>query len=157
MNVDASFKDRISPAGIAMVVRNSRGEWIMGGQCKRWANSAMSAELWALWEGLSLIMDNNCSNVTISSDCKVAIHLITYDVHYDSELSGLIRTCRELLRRNMRLKNEYGSRNTNVVADAMAKSCRNNSTINVNEPTSCIVTPSGLIEELYLKELANTN
>ncbi|KMS98681.1 hypothetical protein BVRB_3g069910 [Beta vulgaris subsp. vulgaris] len=73
------------------------------------------------------------------------------------ELSGLIRTCRELLGRNMRLKVEYGSRNTNAVAHAMAKSCRNNSTINVNEPSACIVSPSGLIEELYLKELVNTN
>ncbi|MBA0625562.1 hypothetical protein Godav_003344 [Gossypium davidsonii] len=72
------------------VLLNRKGEWIMGcnsllGEC-----SVFDIKLWGIFDGLTLIQDNQIAKVTIQTDCLEAIKTIQATSFNDSN-STLIR------------------------------------------------------------------
>ncbi|KAK4262866.1 hypothetical protein QN277_028366 [Acacia crassicarpa] len=108
-----------SKAGCGGVLRNNRGEWVIGYTKVIGVCDACSAEEWAVLEGLKLAWDFGVKNVILESDAQELIRRITAPSSHPGSL--LFEQIRKMLRREWQVNLRYIPREINRLADALAK------------------------------------
>ncbi|KAL4326097.1 hypothetical protein GQ457_11G008900 [Hibiscus cannabinus] len=116
---DAAVSPTDSSAGLGIVVRDDRGEWVYGisrfiGRC-----SILMAELWAILEGISFAWSQGYQYVELESDNLEAVHL-ALSTSPDETVCGLVLSIKDGLRkiRHVTLRHVY--REGNRVANRLA-------------------------------------
>ncbi|XP_058189471.1 uncharacterized protein LOC131307071 [Rhododendron vialii] len=73
LNTDGCFYESTNTAGFRGVIRDSSGNWILGYYGKATCTSSLEVEIWAIYRGLTIILEKGMSNVTIEFDSSVAV------------------------------------------------------------------------------------
>ncbi|GMJ13731.1 hypothetical protein like AT4G29090 [Hibiscus trionum] len=120
MNVDAAVAATTSMGAVGGVLRNAFGQWLLGFQRAVGACPTLHAELWAIYNGLQLAWSHCYDMVQIQSDCAEAVRLINASLA-DGTPGPLIRAINKLRRQNWATKVLWVPRETNRVADMLAK------------------------------------
>ncbi|KAK9032483.1 hypothetical protein V6N11_056745 [Hibiscus sabdariffa] len=105
---------------IGGVLRDSAGSWISGFCRNIGFSDALTAELWAIHDGLELAWNNGFFTLQVRSDCSMVISLIT-NPNTTSSSHTLVRTIANLCRRAWSLEYTWVPRETNRPADFLAK------------------------------------
>lgn len=79
LNIDGCWYIMNQKAGCGGLFRDNEGEWILGFYGKLIWETSLVAELWAIYRGLTIILEKNMQNVTIESDSLVVVNLINED------------------------------------------------------------------------------
>ncbi|XP_056690353.1 uncharacterized protein [Spinacia oleracea] len=111
-------------AGIAGIVRDHIGNWVLGFQQKCYAQSVLMRELQAICIGLQIIKERSWTRVIVNSDSQQAINRILHVENIKDANFFIVKKCRGLCMRRNEIRLEYEARETNRVANRLAKLCR---------------------------------
>lgn len=119
LNVDAS-RSFDGSAGCGGLIRDSNGKWIRGfskfvGNC-----SVLKAELWAVFEGLKMIVDLQLNRVEINTDAKAVIEDLNKVKIKNSGCSSLESQIIRLLEKIPNSELSFSYRESNECANALA-------------------------------------
>ena len=121
LNTDGAAKGGLGPAGVGGVLRNDKGEWMVGfsgylGHC-----SAMTAELKAVIHGLKVAKEMGVRRLGLRVDSSVLVGMLKELCHGHPEYHFLIQQCKKLLdSTGWEVRITHCVRETNRVADALA-------------------------------------
>jgi len=121
LNTDGAVKGALGPAGAGGVLRDDKGEWILGfseylGHC-----STLTAELKAVVRGLKIAKELGAQKLWVRTDSKILWGMLIGQAHHHPELHFLGQTCRRLLYANgWDVEITHCFRETNQVADRLA-------------------------------------
>ncbi|GLT67469.1 hypothetical protein SLA2020_397770 [Shorea laevis] len=121
LNTDGSALTNPGTAGARGVFRNESGNWLLGYYRNIGFTSSLSAELWALRDGLKLAVQRGFSNLLIETDSKVAKILLDSANSNFHSLGVLIADCRAMMSQIPDLQLNHILREANAVADGLAK------------------------------------
>ncbi|KAF3966697.1 hypothetical protein CMV_009223 [Castanea mollissima] len=98
LNMDGAVKGNPGMAGCGELLRDCHGNWLWGFARAIGITSSLSAELWAIRDGLARCCHLSIEAVEVEVDASVATSLISKDTHTNGELSSLIDDCRNLMK-----------------------------------------------------------
>lgn len=79
------------------LIRNEKGEWIVGFARKIGVTNNFVAELWGLRDGLIQCLTLSLLAVEIEIDAKAKVELLANTSYYNHAISPLVDDCRSLL------------------------------------------------------------
>lgn len=122
LNTDGAAKSNPGISASGGVIRDFNGSWILGFYRNIGFSNSLVAELVALKDGLSLIIEHKFSHVIVESDSLVACNLIS-DLSMNAKhiLFEFVDDCRKLLLRIPHVKLDHIFREANAVADRLSK------------------------------------
>ncbi|GLT96253.1 hypothetical protein SLE2022_138940 [Rubroshorea leprosula] len=138
LNTDGSVIGNPVLGGCGGVFRDSQGQWVLGFTRNIGFTTALAAKLWAIKDGLQLAFNLHFNHIIIETDCYVAFQLISTTPNPHHPLGTLILDCRALLNKIPHARLRHVFRESNMVADTMAKrgaQSSSNFTILYNCPT----------------------
>lgn len=120
LNTDGAVHPVSGLSAAGGVIRDNKGEWILGynrflGEC-----SIATAELWGVLDGLLILQKQGYDEVIIQSDNIENVISINDNKMGDSK-NSLIRRIQQVLAFEKKWSLNYAPRDTNRVADALAK------------------------------------
>ncbi|GLT59278.1 hypothetical protein SLA2020_321070 [Shorea laevis] len=121
LNTDGSANLKLGDAGAGGVFQDELGNWLLGFYRNVGCTSSLSAELWALRDGLKLAIDRGFSHLLVETDSKVAKTLLEYADSVHHSLGVLIDDCRAMMTQIPDLQLNHIFREANAVADGLAK------------------------------------
>ncbi|GLT95270.1 hypothetical protein SLE2022_129620 [Rubroshorea leprosula] len=121
LNTDGSAINNPGKVAGGGLIRDSWGNWILGFSRKIGWSSILLSELWAIRDGLQLAASKNFSHLLIETDSLTAVNLLSKDPIENHPLSSLVFDCRDLLRCIPHVKISHVMRESNMVADILAK------------------------------------
>ncbi|KAH9670623.1 putative ribonuclease H protein [Citrus sinensis] len=119
LNSDGACKvNGVAAAG--GLIRDHSGHWVAGfgmniGNC-----SVTTAELWGLYQGLTLAWNKGIRWLCVEVDSRCVTQLVKNNMVNPNEFSTLIRAIQELIRRNWRVEITHVYREANFAADYLA-------------------------------------
>ncbi|GLT74509.1 hypothetical protein SLA2020_463010, partial [Shorea laevis] len=121
LNTDGSALKNPGIAGAGGVFRDDLGNWLCGFSRYVGITTSLSAELWAIRDGLRIAIHRGFSKLLVETDSKVATILLDTNCHKFHSLGTLISDCRAMLNQfhEIHILHEY--REANGVADCLAK------------------------------------
>ena len=119
LNTDGSCKNGWE-AGAGGVLRDSVGHWISGFCMKIGESSVLMAELWGLFQGLTLAWDVGIKRLLVEVDSLGVTQMISKQVVVPNVFHALIIAIRDLLSRNWQISISHIYREANSAADFMA-------------------------------------
>lgn len=125
LNVDGSRSGNSGKIGAGGVIRNDIGSWIKGFQVNLGIGDVLDAELWGLYYGLKLAIDNNMDNLEIESDSAILVKLVLDSDISVHPLGSIVSCCRALMGRLNLVSLKHIYRECNMVADSLAKNSLN--------------------------------
>ena len=81
----------------------------------------MSAEFWALRDGLTMAAQLGLTNLEVEMDTKIVIDLVLSNANSNCAYSPLLNDCRYLFRKFQQVKMQHVYREVNKVADGLAR------------------------------------
>lgn len=120
LNVDCSHWTSDNSIDCDDVLRDATGSWLMGFSKKLGKGNSVLAEVWAIYQGLSLAWQFGIEKVIVEANSAIAINLVKegcVEVHPSSSLVGKIR---EMTLRRWHLHFQHTCREGNKVADCLA-------------------------------------
>ena len=121
LSTDGSAKGSVGPAGAGGVIRNDRGEWVIGFSAYLGHCSALTAELKALQRGLSIARQLGITKLEIRVDSKILVDLMTGQRNEQPQYYFLVRQCKQMMcERGWEVCIMHCFRETNQVADKLA-------------------------------------
>ncbi|GAU44140.1 hypothetical protein TSUD_188010 [Trifolium subterraneum] len=129
LNTDGARKDN-NKAECGGIIRGNHGEWLGGfakviGEC-----SAFIAELWGVFEGLTLARRMGFRKVEVHIDSVVVVQVITTGKLHNKIGWSLVLNIRKLLELDWEVIIAHAYRETNKCADALANvGCQLNRTL----------------------------
>ena len=121
LNTDGAGKGNLGPADAGEVLRNDKGEWIIGFSEYLEHCSAMTAELKAVLRGLRIAKEMGTQKVWFRLDSSVLVGMLTDHKHGHPEYQFLLQRCKQLLKlADWEVKITHCFRETNRVADKLA-------------------------------------
>ncbi|BFG33611.1 hypothetical protein CerSpe_198850 [Prunus speciosa] len=122
LNVDGSRRFGAGTIGAGSVIRDSRGGWLGGFTVNLGIGQILDAECWGLFFGIRLAIDKRVSKLIIEMDSASVVQLIQMtDALHSHPLAGVISNCREVMNRFDCCVLRHIYRETNGVADCLAK------------------------------------
>ena len=155
LNIDGCSKGNPGLAGAGGVIRDHMGNWIGGFARNIGICSSVTAELWAVHDGLQLTWNTGIRRVVLESDSKVVVKLIKngsggVDTHYN-----LIMQIKAMLGREWDVEILHVHREANYVADwltnfGLGRDLLDRGSDVITEP------PSGIYPLLYFDLIGST-
>lgn len=121
LNMDGAASDSLKSAGAGDVVRDDRGNWVVGFSRKIGKSNSFEAEIWGLCDGLLLCNQMNFNAIIIVLDAKALVDAFNNPGCANSMISPLFEDCRHLASRIPRLCIKHIYRKANKCADRLAK------------------------------------
>ena len=121
LNTDGSSLGNPDQAGGGGVIRDHAGHWIRGFTRRVGVTTSLAAELWALRDGLSLIVDMGFLYVSIEMDALMVASFLALNSIPHPSLRTLVDDCRFLLQRIPHKELKHVFREANKCADRLAK------------------------------------
>ena len=103
------------------MIRDSEGRWVSGFARSIGFTTSITAEFWALRDGLLLAVRMGVQKLVIELDAKVVVELMQSNSPSNAFYSSLLTDCRLLLGKLQHFRVKHAFREANRVADAMAK------------------------------------
>ena len=119
LNTDGSCKNT-GEAGAGGVIRDSVGHWVSGFCMRIGDSSVLMAELWGLYQGLTLAWDVGIKRLLVEVDSLCITQMISKQMVVPNAFSALLTAVRELLSRNWHTAITHIYREANSAADFMA-------------------------------------
>jgi len=124
LNTDGSALGNPGQAGAGALIRNDKGEWVVGSARYLGHTSNHVVECWALKDGLTLAVQHGISKLEIELDSISAIAAfssILNDNCIDIRLQPILNDCRSLFKEIQHKQLKHVFRETNLYADILAK------------------------------------
>ncbi|KAH7846405.1 hypothetical protein Vadar_013667 [Vaccinium darrowii] len=120
LNTDGGFKGSLVQATGGGLIRDDKGNWIVGFHRSFRALQGLEAEFWALRDGLLLAQNKRLVPLKVEMDALAAIQLISDSNQTRHFLSNIIHDCRCLMRQLGVVKIDHAYREGNKCADLLA-------------------------------------
>ncbi|CAL5419769.1 unnamed protein product [Camellia sinensis] len=129
--------------GFGGLIRDERGTWVCGYYGKLHSGTSLEAELWAIYKGLTVILQKGMNNVTIETECEQAMKLLKEEPNAKCPFKGLVEDA-HIIMRGCECTVQRVYKEGNLCADALAKfgATQPKEILVVNEP------PAGIKEFL---------
>ena len=121
LNTDGALGGNPGKAGGGGLIRDSSGHWVKGFARSIGFATSVTAEFWALRDGLKLALSEGIQNLIVELDARVVVDLISSNIDSIKPYSPLLCDCRCLLRRFPRVQVKHIYREGNCCADALAR------------------------------------
>lgn len=110
----------IGQAVVRGVVLDVDDKWILGfnhylGNC-----NPLEAELWAITDGILILLQKGFNRATIQSDSLEVVQLLAKKEEFDSEIT-ILRRVRRILQFEGQWRLRFVPRERNIMADRLAK------------------------------------
>jgi ribonuclease HI len=140
LNTDGSSLRNPNQAGGGGVIRDHADHWIHGFTRRVGVATNLAAELWALRDGLSLIVDMGFLYVSIEIDAFMVVSFLALSSIPYPSLRTLVDDCRFLLQRIPHKELKHVFREANKCADRLAKlgGSQDDDFVVLNTPPTCI-------------------
>lgn len=99
LNTDGSWYESTRRARFGGIFRNAQGKWKLGYPGKMVASSSLETEIWNIYRGLTIILEEGFSNVQVESDSQVAVLLFNDGAPVNHPQSNLINARKYLVNR----------------------------------------------------------
>ena len=121
LNTDGAAFGNPGRAGGGGVIRDREGRWVKGFARSIGFTTSITAEFWALRDGLLLAVRMGVQKLVIELDAKVVVELMQSNSPSNAFYSSLLADCRLLLGKLQHFRVQHTFREANRVADAIAK------------------------------------
>ncbi|GLU17060.1 hypothetical protein SLE2022_334570 [Rubroshorea leprosula] len=121
LNTNGSVIGNPGLGGCGGVFRDSQGQWVLGFTRNIGFTTALATELWAIRDGLQLAFNLHFNHIIIETDYYVAFQLIFTAPNPHHPHGILILDCRALLNKIPHARLRHVFRESNMVANTMAK------------------------------------
>ena len=121
LNTDDTTNDTQNAAGAGGVLRDARGNWVVGFSRKVGKSNSFGAEIWGICNGLILCNQMNIDAIIIELDAKALVDAFNKPSHARSVVSHLFEDCRQLANRIPHLHILHIYCEANKCADRLAK------------------------------------
>ncbi|XP_075099407.1 uncharacterized protein LOC142176193 [Nicotiana tabacum] len=121
LNFDGAFNKSCLHGGVSGIIRNNKGEWILGYYEKYQTTSPIQAELLALRHALQIISKKNIFPCEVETDARNVIRFLDEDY---PTYNDLIHECRWLMEKALQqgeIIMKHNFREGNMVARQLAK------------------------------------
>ncbi|KAL7200926.1 hypothetical protein ACSBR1_032779 [Camellia fascicularis] len=120
LNTDGSTRRNGGGGGFGGLFRDERGSWISGYYGRLEICTSLEAELWAVYKGLTIILQRGFNQVIIETDAKQVVHLLSEELDERCPFRGIVEDARIILR-GCDCSIQHIKRDANICVDAMAK------------------------------------
>ncbi|XVE77975.1 hypothetical protein DITRI_Ditri13aG0107100 [Diplodiscus trichospermus] len=124
LNTDGAWDKINNIASAGGVIRNSHGDWVFGFAMNIGPCGITDAELWGIHQGLILAWERGFRKVEVETDCLTALQAIQNKEKRSNFQVALASSIRELIDRDWQVVLSHNFRQTNHVADYLAKLAR---------------------------------
>ena len=121
LNTDGASLGNPGAAGAGGLIRNSSGEWVKGFARSVGFATSVTAEFWALRDGLILASQLGLQQIEVEIDAKVVVDLVQSNSVVNNSFLPLLNDCRSLLRSFHQVSVSHTFREANRCADALAR------------------------------------
>lgn len=121
LNSDGASSGNPGPAGCGSLIRNEKGEWIVGFARKIGVTNNFIAELWGLRDGLIQCPTLSLSAVEIEINAKAIVKLLANPSYYNHVVSPLVDDCRSLLSHIPQTRIKHCYQEANRCTDVLAR------------------------------------
>ena len=121
LNLDGASCGNPGKAGGGGLIRDCSGKWLKGFARSIGFATSMSAEFWALRDGLKLALSEGIENLIVELDVRVVVDLVNFNVDTNKPYFPLLCDCRCLLRRIPWVQVVHVYREGNRCTDALAR------------------------------------
>ena len=121
LNTDGASLGNPGKAGGGGLIQDHQGKWIKGFMRRIGLVTSITAELWALRDGLMLAKQIGITHLVVEMDNKVIVDLVQSNKATNNSYSSLLNDCRFLLRQLHRFKINHAFRKANRSVDYLAK------------------------------------
>ncbi|KAK9998044.1 hypothetical protein SO802_017647 [Lithocarpus litseifolius] len=120
LNTDGLALEQLGVAGGGGVLRDERGDWVIGFARNIGRASSFTAELWALRDGLSICLVENFLKVEVEMDAKILVNMLTDSSNVNVAICPLVDDCRHLASQLLQVRFKHCYREANRCADSLA-------------------------------------
>ena len=146
LNVDGSYRDLEDTMGAGGLLRNHRGEWLVGFAAHKMNGNPLLAEAHALYLGLQMAWTKGYREVICEVDSKELMDKLGDNTLY--RFMPILKEINDVIQRNWSISLSHIRREANATADWLAKFGANNSNLGVVE----FEVPPYEIETLLLRD-----
>lgn len=108
-------------AGGGGLIRDSQGQWVKGHMRNIGVATTITAEFWALRDGLVLASQLGVTQLLVELNAKIIVDLVLSRKTTNSSYSSLLNDCRFLLDQFHQVRVSHAFREANRCADILAK------------------------------------
>ncbi|XP_028080539.1 uncharacterized protein LOC114282098 [Camellia sinensis] len=119
LNTDGSKKIG-GDGGFGGLIRDEHGAWVCGYYERLQPGTSLEAELWALYKGLTVILQKGMDNVTIELDTMQVVQLMNEETRDNCPFKNLVEDSKILLQ-GCQCTVQHVWKEGNLCADALAK------------------------------------
>ncbi|KAF5934299.1 hypothetical protein HYC85_030470 [Camellia sinensis] len=119
LNTDGSRKTG-GAGGFGGLIRDEQGAWVCGYYGRLQPGTSLEAELWALYKGLTVILQKGMNNVIVESDAMQVVQLMNEETKDNCPFKNLVEDSKILLR-GYQCTVQHVWKAGNLCADALAK------------------------------------
>lgn len=121
LNTDGAANDLLNSIGAGGVVRDDRGNWVVGFFRKIGKTNNFAVEIWALHDGLYLCNQMNLASIIVELDSKALVDALNNPSYANSMISPLFDDCRLLASNIPCLCFRHIYHKANMCVDRLAK------------------------------------
>ncbi|WCJ37652.1 Polynucleotidyl transferase ribonuclease H-like superfamily protein [Euphorbia peplus] len=125
LNTDGAVKGGQFRASVGGLIRDSQGTWIQGFARNIGICSVLRAELWGIYDGLTLAWNLGYRKVQVEVDSKLCVDLLTRTDTPSNDSTPLINAIQNLIHQNWELSIKHIYREGNRGADYLANLAAN--------------------------------
>ncbi|CAL5417122.1 unnamed protein product [Camellia sinensis] len=120
LNVDGCTGTGTGPGGFGGLFRDEQGTWISGYYGRLETCTSLEAELWAVYKGLTIILQRGLTNVIVETDAEQVVKMLTESSGDNFPFRGLVEDAR-IIMQGCACEIKYILREGNTCADALVK------------------------------------
>ncbi|KAK3221065.1 hypothetical protein Dsin_015035 [Dipteronia sinensis] len=120
LNVDSSMRPELGSIAAGGVFRDDIYNWLSGFAMNKGVGSALEAEMWGIFEGMSIAWKTGYKKLVIETDSMSAVHLLNATLPQNHHLFSIAQACRNLMEEDWSCTICHGYRESNRVADSLA-------------------------------------
>ena len=121
LNTDGSRDGNMDTIAAGGVLRNNRKMWLQGFSLRKGSGSVLEAELWGMYEGLSMAWKSGYRNIVVESDSLSTIQLLAKIPDPLHPLLSIIQSCKHLISAEWNCNVVHAFREGNRLADGLAR------------------------------------
>lgn len=120
LNTDGSWNATSSKASGGGLIRDELGNWVVGFTRKLGRMNSLTAEVWALRDGLLLCHQMNIPAIIVELDAKVLVDAISNPRYSNTVISPIFYDCKCLLSQIPQVRIKHIFREANKCANRLA-------------------------------------
>ena len=120
LNTGGASRPGLDRTGCGGIIRDERGQWIMGFSRRIGVANSFTAELWGLCDGLQLCCYRDFDSLEVEINAKAILDALLNPEYVNNIVSPLLDDCRMLATRFRRICFKHCYREANRCADKLA-------------------------------------